>query len=1217
VDKRKMRIRQLPIFVVALAMIFIIGGATTVSGATIVTKQYWVLTDGYKGDFTNGGYITVTYGNFLPYITDEIYHIDYWGTGGQLQKYDASGNLMHYGYRWQTGSGFCVVYPPGIFFPSTMENGRTYNSNWTREEYNDNNFPLGNGSDNIAVTVTGPETVIVPAGTFTTYKFRIVDNWTNSSGVSGTSISEYWLAKNTGWIKLNRGGKTHELSRSTPTAITGSATSITASSATLGGTVNPHAVQTTVNFQYGTTASYGSITTSKSAGSGKSTVSANASITGLNPSTTYHFRIKASNSLGTSYGDDKTFTTDPLFPEPTVTTGSATSVTAVSVTLNGTVNPNGGSTDYHFEYGTTTSYGSTTTSTSAGSETSEISVDASLTGLYPNTTYHYRVVATNSTGTSYGDDENFTTNSSVTIRIPADYATIQAGIDAASDGDTVLVADGTYTGEGNKNLDFKGKAITVQSQNGPAVCIIDCEGDGRGFYFQTAEGKSSVVFGFTISNGNPGDASAGGIACVDGASPSIINCVISNNSCSRYGGGIWCFNSSPTITRCRFNGNTAGYRGGAIYCDMSSPVITNCIFYGNTATHWGGAIGCDRSSSPTVTNCTINKNTAGDDGGGFSSQGSSTPAITNCILWDNSPGELWAEESTPTVSYSDVKEGYSGEGNINSDPLFMDESGNDYHLSTGSPCIGKGTSEGAPTIDFRGGKRPQGTGYDMGAYEYVIGPFATGSPLPDTGQTQSYTQTFGEDSDYLINQPSYTKLDADGIDLTDSATDWAMVRDNVTGLIWEVKTDDGSIHDGADTYSWQDAQDVFISALNTTGFGGYSDWRLPSIKELTSIVNRGLFSPAINSDYFPSTMPSNYWSSTVYASNSIFAWQEDFENGNAGNDNKSTSYYVRAVRGEQPASLGSLTTNTDSTVTDTSAGLMWQQKTPGPMNWEGGLSYCEALTLGGYTDWRLPNINELQSIVDYSKNNPATDTDAFPGTFSSKYWTSTSVASETSMGWQVFFYDGDVITNTKSTVSYVRAVRGGQNQVSGNLLITTPAQGSSWDIGSLMPITWETRGISGNVTIYVSRQGGKEGSFETIFESTENDGSYNWIVDGDQSVNCVLKIVPADDSSRETTQGLFSIISSIIYVEAGGLSGSNTPCYLTVQAAIDNASTGATIKIARGSYNEDINQNTSKILNLQGGYDSTFTTQSSNMTIKGSMVIGKGKVTVRNVAIHF
>ena len=90
---------------------------------------------------------------------------------------------------------------------------------------------------------------------------------------------------------------------------------------------------------------------------------------------------------------------------------------------------------------------------------------------------------------------------------PADFATIQAAIDDADDGDTVLVADGTYTGNGNRDIDFHGKGITVKSQNGPENCIIDCNGtesDGhRGVYFHSEEDCDSALIGFTISNGYP------------------------------------------------------------------------------------------------------------------------------------------------------------------------------------------------------------------------------------------------------------------------------------------------------------------------------------------------------------------------------------------------------------------------------------------------------------------------------------------------------------------------------------------------------------------------------------------------------------------------------------------------------------------------------------------------------------------------------------------
>ncbi len=171
--------------------------------------------------------------------------------------------------------------------------------------------------------------------------------------------------------------------------------------------------------------------------------------------------------------------------------------------------------------------------------------------------------------------------------------------------------------------------------------------------------------------------------------------------------------------------------------------------------------------------------------------------------------------------------------------------------------------------------------------------------IPDTGQTESYTDTFGEDSDYTRNPPSYTKLSSSGSTLPDSAASWAMVRDNVTGLIWEVKTDDGSIHDRDNKYSWQDAQDVFIAELNFMGFGGFADWRLPSIKELAYIVDYGRYGPAINTDYFAETVSSYYWSATTYASNTDYAWGIDFRSGYDSSTNKSNSYYVRAVRSGQ------------------------------------------------------------------------------------------------------------------------------------------------------------------------------------------------------------------------------------------------------------------------------------------------------------------------------
>ncbi len=170
-----------------------------------------------------------------------------------------------------------------------------------------------------------------------------------------------------------------------------------------------------------------------------------------------------------------------------------------------------------------------------------------------------------------------------------------------------------------------------------------------------------------------------------------------------------------------------------------------------------------------------------------------------------------------------------------------------------------------------------------------------GWPIPHSGQTKCYDDQaneitcpapgedyYGQDGNYTnINPRSYTKLDENGNDLPDSAASWVMVRDNVTGLIWEVKTDDGSVHDRDNQYTWYDSDPAtnggdagtpgngtdtedFINELNAENLGGHSDWRLPTIKELASIVNMGTIQPAIDAEYFPSTQFS-HWSATTHA----------------------------------------------------------------------------------------------------------------------------------------------------------------------------------------------------------------------------------------------------------------------------------------------------------------------------------------------------------------
>ena len=299
------------------------------------------------------------------------------------------------------------------------------------------------------------------------------------------------------------------------------------------------------------------------------------------------------------------------------------------------------------------------------------------------------------------------------IYVPGSYTTIQGAINAASNGDRVLVNNGIYT----ESINFSGKTITVQSVHGTTSTIIDGNASGSVVTFNSGEGTGSVLSGFTIRNET---ADGGGIYCYY-SSPTITNCTISGNSAGYAGGGIYCNYSSPMLTDCTISGNSA-YYGGGICCDYSSPMLTNCIISGNSS-YRGGGICCGFSSSPTITNCTISGNSTSDSGGGIWCY-DSLPRIVNSILWGNNPQEIsLAGDSSINITYSDIKGGYAGTGNINADPLFVGV-GN-FNLQSTSPCIntGSNTAPFIPSTDKDGNPRIyNNVTVDMGAYEYQGAP---------------------------------------------------------------------------------------------------------------------------------------------------------------------------------------------------------------------------------------------------------------------------------------------------------------------------------------------------------------------------------------------------------------------------------------------------------------------------------------------------------------
>ncbi len=172
--------------------------------------------------------------------------------------------------------------------------------------------------------------------------------------------------------------------------------------------------------------------------------------------------------------------------------------------------------------------------------------------------------------------------SAETIYIPDDYSTIQAGIDASNPGDIVIVRDGTYIGDGNKNLNFFGKDIVVSSENGAEYTIIDCKHNGRGFTFENRETHLAVVSGFTIQNGyKPQYTDSGGAILCDYSSPTIKDNIIRDNY-SFNGGGILLKTSEAYIVNNQFTGNKCYEDGGAIsITDSSNTYIKNNLFSDN------------------------------------------------------------------------------------------------------------------------------------------------------------------------------------------------------------------------------------------------------------------------------------------------------------------------------------------------------------------------------------------------------------------------------------------------------------------------------------------------------------------------------------------------------------------------------------------------------------------------------------------------------------
>lgn len=389
--------------------------------------------------------------------------------------------------------------------------------------------------------------------------------------------------------------------------------------------------------------------------------------------------------------------------------------------------------------------------------------------------------------------------------------------------------------------------------------------------------------------------------------------------------------------------------------------------------------------------------------------------------------------------------------------------------------------------------------------------FAQTAPLNDTGQTQCFDAgaldectsantgdgdqvshprqdgRFGRDAQAgagaLAKTGSgeagfdFTKIANDGSELADSAvlgssaTDWACTRDNVTGLIWEVKLDDISqLRHREHLYTWYDGTDgnVGTNTCNSTlaqcniesyklavkdvGLCGKTDWRVPTRRELLSIVHHGKSNLAIDTTFFPNTLLA-YWSSDLDAVSGEFtgAWDVAFTDGGDTFAQVNASKYVRLVSGTVPPEPNPrFVDNLDGTVTDPATGLMWDRCVWGQtgtdcfggsaadLTWQQALRAAVTANAGaghrGYNDWRLPNRTELESLVDITKATPPRiNTTAFPNTLSDFFWSSTvytpsnEFAPNPDGAWVVSFGDGGSSAPFQTDVNRVRLVRSGQS----------------------------------------------------------------------------------------------------------------------------------------------------------------------------------------------
>lgn len=374
------------------------------------------------------------------------------------------------------------------------------------------------------------------------------------------------------------------------------------------------------------------------------------------------------------------------------------------------------------------------------------------------------------------------------LRVPADHPTIQAAIDAAEEGSSVVVAPGEYRIQ--EPLTFRGKSITVRSEAGAPSTTIRMLGKSTRasvIAFEAGAEDDGVLEGFTITGGTGTSLTSvfgGGILCLEGTHPTLRDLVIVENQAT-YGGALYCIGSSPTLIRCVLARNSVTCGGGA-FCDGASPRFISCTIAGNKGSYASSGVHSKNGSAPYLEGCRILGNTTYYGGGVDSFQ--SSPTLVNCILAGNHAGQggaVYADSGSILLVHCTIvgNRADSGSGGIqggdirccilldnipgsmnyghsncmvDENPAFVDPgefdfdrtreveiAGEkvmlpdfivrtpDYRLRPGSPAIDRAILDPLAATDLDGNPRTCGGLADLGAYESCYTPFVRGDATAD------------------------------------------------------------------------------------------------------------------------------------------------------------------------------------------------------------------------------------------------------------------------------------------------------------------------------------------------------------------------------------------------------------------------------------------------------------------------------------------------------